>query len=223
MRCLKLKLFQETACYRKPFSFKVAETYPLPPYSTVKGFLHNAMRADKYYNMYISVQGKYESLIENYQTFRLVKSSTVTTMPLKVHLLYNVETLIHVYAEEEVLNRVYRGLLESPEALSLGRREDLVTIREIKYVDVEPFDTNSVAGYPLKMNVYYPLEYELNTLEKSFIRYSLRFKYDKSKGYRDWVEVIEVAYIESGTRLFEKVYIDKDGDIVLFHRRPGVT
>ena len=35
MKILKLKLFQETACYKKPFAFKVAETYPLPPYSTV--------------------------------------------------------------------------------------------------------------------------------------------------------------------------------------------
>lgn len=35
MKVLKLKLFQETACYKKPFAFKVAETYPLPPYSTI--------------------------------------------------------------------------------------------------------------------------------------------------------------------------------------------
>lgn len=35
MKILRLKLFQESACYKKPFAFKVAETYPLPPYSTI--------------------------------------------------------------------------------------------------------------------------------------------------------------------------------------------
>lgn len=45
MKYLKMKLFQETACYKKPFAFKVAETYPLPPYSTVIGMFHKILVA----------------------------------------------------------------------------------------------------------------------------------------------------------------------------------
>ena len=44
MKILKLKLYQETACYKKPFATKVAETYPLPPYSTVIGMFHKILQ-----------------------------------------------------------------------------------------------------------------------------------------------------------------------------------
>ena len=55
MNIIKLKLFQETACYKKPFAFKVAETYPLPPYSTVIGMLHKVLQAQngEYFDMNI--------------------------------------------------------------------------------------------------------------------------------------------------------------------------
>ena len=45
MKILKLKLYQETACYKKPFATKVAETYPLPPYSTIIGMFHKILQA----------------------------------------------------------------------------------------------------------------------------------------------------------------------------------
>ena len=48
MKALKLGLYQETVCYKKPYAFKVTETYPLPPYSTVIGFLHNVINATEY-------------------------------------------------------------------------------------------------------------------------------------------------------------------------------
>ena len=48
MRALRLDLFQETACYKKPFALKISETYPLPPYSTVNGMLHKLLDAKEY-------------------------------------------------------------------------------------------------------------------------------------------------------------------------------
>ena len=73
MAILKLKIFQETACYKKPLAFKVAETYPLPPYSTVIGMFHKIIGAKpgEYFPMNISIQGNYESIFNNYQTFFL--------------------------------------------------------------------------------------------------------------------------------------------------------
>ena len=58
MKILKLKLFQETACYKKPFAFKVGETYPLPPYSTIIGMFHKILGAAsvEYFTMNISIQ-----------------------------------------------------------------------------------------------------------------------------------------------------------------------
>ena len=84
MKILKLKLFQETACYKKPFAFKVAETYPLPPYSTVIGMCHKVIGAKpgEFYPMNVSVQGEYESIFSNYQNLRMFKGNDkVTAMP----------------------------------------------------------------------------------------------------------------------------------------------
>ena len=105
MKILKLKLFQETACYKKPFAFKVAETYPLPPYSTVIGMFHKILKAKpgEYFPMNISIQGNYESIFSNYQTLRMYKGDKVTSMPRNVHLLLNVNLLIHVKADDEII------------------------------------------------------------------------------------------------------------------------
>ena len=86
MKILKLKLFQETACYKKPFAFKVAETYPLPPFSTVIGMFHKILdaKSGEYFPMNISIQGNYESIFSNYQTLRMFKGNKVTSMPRNV-------------------------------------------------------------------------------------------------------------------------------------------
>ena len=107
---MRLKLFQETACYKKPFAFKVAETYPLPPYSTVIGMFHKILQAKsgEYYPMNISVQGEFESIFSNYQTLRMYKGKgEVTSMPRNVHQLLNVNLIIHVQAENEVIDKIY--------------------------------------------------------------------------------------------------------------------
>ncbi|KPC99014.1 CRISPR-associated protein [Geobacillus sp. BCO2] len=74
MKALRLKLFQETACYKKPFASKVAETYPLPPYSTVKGMIHALLRADRFIPMRLSVQGEYEAKLLDYQRHYFLKN-----------------------------------------------------------------------------------------------------------------------------------------------------
>ena len=85
MKILKMKIFQESACYKKPFAFKVAETYPLPPYSTVIGMFHKIIGANpgEYYPMNISilvlhmqaadevVDNIYENILNGNETFTL--------------------------------------------------------------------------------------------------------------------------------------------------------
>ena len=109
MKILKLKLFQESVCYKKPFAFKIAETYPLPPYSTVIGMFHKILGAKpgEYFPMNISIQGEYESIFTNYQNLRMFKGKDqVTAMPRNVHQLLNVELVIHVKAEDEIINKI---------------------------------------------------------------------------------------------------------------------
>lgn len=62
MKALRIKLTQTSANYKKEETILNKMTYPLPPFSTVIGALHNACNYTSYHPMDISIQGKYESM-----------------------------------------------------------------------------------------------------------------------------------------------------------------
>ena len=62
MQALRIVLTQSSANYRKEEAIENKMTYPLPPFSTIIGALHNACNYKEYHPMDISVQGKYESM-----------------------------------------------------------------------------------------------------------------------------------------------------------------
>ncbi len=62
MKAIRLVLTQNKAHYRKEETITNKMTYPLPPFSTVIGALHNACGYRKYHPMDLSIQGSYESM-----------------------------------------------------------------------------------------------------------------------------------------------------------------
>ncbi|AOT70858.1 type I-B CRISPR-associated protein Cas5b [Geosporobacter ferrireducens] len=221
MKVLKLKLFQETACYKKPFAFKVGETYPLPPYSTVKGMLHKILKVEEGsppVPMRISIQGNYESKFVNYQSMYFFKPNETTKMPLNIHLLYNVQLIIHVDAVEEVLNRIVEGLKNLEEHLSLGRKEDLVRIDEVKYVEVKSYDPDLEGeSFIIQNPIYIPVDSLPSDVDG--INYRLNWKYNVVNGLRQW-DKIDVKYVEEGTEITDEVQVDNDGepgDLIYFN------
>ncbi len=68
MKAIRLKLYQNLVNYKKPTSFQLKETYPLPPYSTVSGMIHYACGFTEYKEMEISIQGKYHSKVNDLYT-----------------------------------------------------------------------------------------------------------------------------------------------------------
>lgn len=217
MRVLKLSIFQETACYKKPFAFKAWETYPLPPYSTVKGMLHKVLKEEKeFIPMRISIQGDYENKFINYQSMYFFKGNENTKMPLNIHLLYNVSLIIHVDAEEDVLNNIVEGLKNSDEYLSLGRKEDIVRMDGVKFVNVNEIDINKVGKI---RGIEKPIYIPINQLpeEVNGINYRLNWKYNIVNNLRQW-EKIDVKYVEEGEMIGSDNYLeDEEGDIVYFN------
>ncbi|MGX1900961.1 type I-B CRISPR-associated protein Cas5b [Thermolongibacillus altinsuensis] len=232
MRALRLKLFQETACYKKPFASKVAETYPLPPYSTVKGMLHALMNANEFIPMRLSIQGQYEAKLLDYQrhyffkkkemtSFPLVldgirnlnfsyDKNEITTMPMYTHLLYHVELLIHIDAEQDVLEKMVQAIERGNCHYSLGRWEDLVRIDEYKFVHVSELDEEKELHY----NAYIPKQ--LLDEETRNIPYQLNWKYEVVNGIRQW-ETVHVGYVLKGTTAPEGTLVDEDGKLVFYH------
>lgn len=62
MKALRIILTQNNANYKKEETTLNKMTYPLPPFSTVIGAIHNACEYESYHPMDVSIQGKYESM-----------------------------------------------------------------------------------------------------------------------------------------------------------------
>ncbi|MDI1471660.1 type I-B CRISPR-associated protein Cas5b [Thermodesulfovibrio sp. 1176] len=139
---LKIKIHQPSAHYRIPFSYQRRFTYPIPPYSTIKGLICNLMgirdegdeRLTKIKGLSLAIYGRYESLIKEYIWFRnLSKNSHVDKfhsvtnrtidnipqhpggqMPVTVDVLQDVNLIIYIYHPEENFLKSIKKAFEDP-------------------------------------------------------------------------------------------------------------
>ena len=79
MKCLRIKLTQSSANYRREETVTNKMTYPLPPMSTVIGALHNACGYTETHPMDVSIQGKFESMGKK-SLYRLLFSKSLLWM-----------------------------------------------------------------------------------------------------------------------------------------------
>ncbi|WP_332646990.1 type I-B CRISPR-associated protein Cas5b [Lysinibacillus sp. 54212] len=230
---LRFKIFQETACYQKPFAFKVGETYPLVPFSTIKGLLHALLEADKYIPLDISIQGKFETMLIDYQKKYMYKKKEaqipfiidglgvelepehVTSMPMYQHLLFHVEHVFHVDAQPEILQQLYDKLTNPDVTLSLGRWEDLVRIDEVTLVEVTKDKLTQHTSY----DIYVP-EYDAQELrefkgENNLVAYyRMPKKYTIINGRRVW-DYSSVALVQQNQKFISKILTDGEYPIFL--------
>lgn len=215
---LRVKLYQQTACYKKPMAQKAKETYPLPPYSTVKGFLHYVLDANELIPMEISIQGTHEGKLFDLQIHHFYKSKEVTTMPMHVHMLKEISLIFHVRAEQSVLEHLQTALENINEAPSLGRREDLAVIESVKLVTLNERQTKEIIT--LKNDIYIPrhcIVDRLDYMNYKGISYRLNTVYQVKQGNRTW-ETVQTQFFRKGEGLNSPQYMeDEDGHIVFFH------
>lgn len=236
MKVLRIKAFQETACYKKPFSNKVTETYPLPPYSTVKGLIHSILEADRLIPFSLSIQGSYESMLIDYKKTYFVKkrefampivldglsgevpsfsNKVMTSMPLYTHMLYNVELIFHILANEQVLEEIYRGFTNLNSFVSLGRHEDILRVDEVKFVELKETDECET-----RHGIYIPKAYCEE--EGMGVPYLLNWTYTIKKGIREW-EKIPSIYLSKNRFINEgefnrPIYIDNENYPVFLNK-----
>lgn len=185
MRAVRIEAYQNMPCYRKASSFRLRETYPLPPYSTVIGMIHKVCGFKEYHDMRVSVQGEYCSVVndtyshyefnpvpegkeatkdyvERYNIGYYSKDNTHHRINRGVgnhELLTDVRLLIHVCPKDESLvDVIYNGLLNPDYYPSLGRWEDLLRIDAVEVCDILENITND-ATFTLDRNAYVPVEF----------------------------------------------------------------
>lgn len=243
MKAIRLRLRQDLVNYKKPASFQLKESYPLPPYSTVIGMVHNLCSYTEYQPMQVSVQGKYFSKVNDLYTryeFKNAMKYEAVRHQLQVgdygvgqgvataELLVDVELLLHIAPEDSSrVEEIYDAFVQPREYPSLGRREDLVVIDEVKIVALSLQELKEEIRAPEDYCAYIPLalleeeRVELNHYMPG-IRPGTRYKLTKNyelvnygaknaaKMFRQWHKV-EVIY-GSATALSEETFmVDEDG------------
>lgn len=245
MKAIRLKLYQNMVNYKKPTSFQLKETYPLPPYSTIIGMVHNLCQYEEYHEMDISVQGKYFSKVNDLYTryeFKNGMTYDKARHQIKVQnfgigrgittaeLLVDVELIIHIIPEDQTLvEEIEKAFLYPREYPSLGRREDLITIEEVKAVNIiqeeliedKYLDEDLVAYVPIHLinKEAIVLSGADSGIRNRGTRYKINKNYElkdygKNKVFRKWNKV-EVLYTSSMIASeYEYVLLDEDGNIV---------
>ncbi|MEJ5342938.1 MAG: type I-B CRISPR-associated protein Cas5b [Thermogutta sp.] len=139
---LRIRIYQPQAHYRVPFTYQRRHTYPIPPYSTVIGFLCNVLGIDdqekeeyrKLRAIKISIAGRFESKTTEYTWFRnLSQSAHVDRFgsienrsigghvehiggqsPVSIDVLNDVRLVLHLAHEDKSFLERVRVSLENP-------------------------------------------------------------------------------------------------------------
>ena len=141
-KAIRLQCFQNLVNYRKPSSFIIKETFPLPPYSTVLGMIHAACGYTEFHPMKLCIQGtnsgtvselytrysfsagakfeegRHQICIEDDEKYGIFRGIA------NVELICENHMVIHIVPNEKDFDTVYRSLKNPPRYLSLGRYED---------------------------------------------------------------------------------------------------
>lgn len=151
MKAIKITAHQQTANYRVPNSFRFRESYPLPPYSTVIGMVHNLCGFNEYHPMHVSVQGKFtSSTVDMFTRYEFANKKYIPKEhalnadgtgiirgPGNVQLLTGVDLLLHIMPDDpNELEQIYQSLKYPRVFPSLGRHEDLIIFRKVEIVEL---------------------------------------------------------------------------------------
>ena len=186
-KTLYIEIFQPFAQYRNPFTFYYAQTYPLPPKSTIIGMLQNATNRyyDKdFWSLKISIHGGFESYFWNYQQLikgdiglkirgnkpelwnqkRPLYGSILKSQRTPVHQqeLFNGRLFLFIKSNAGLIEEIKESVEKPKKILSLGRSEDIIFIK-----DVKELGRNEIEEKEVKKNIWmtYPT-YILKTYGK---------------------------------------------------------
>ena len=235
-RAIRLDCFQNLVNYRKPSSFIIKETYPLPPYSTVSGMIHAACGFKEYHKMKLSIQGDNKGTISDLYTRYSFSAGAryeegrhqicvkdggnygIFKGIANVELLCECKLIIHIVPEDEAdFEIIYQALKNPPTYLSLGRYEDIIDIRDVRIVSLKE-DEEVLTNHGMYIPVSYmgeePVEATVYTLNKEYeiTKQGLRRWKSEKEGGR-----VKVYYCPSH-KCLERAYVDDtdDEDVVIF-------
>jgi len=208
---LRLEIYQETAHFRIPTIGNPYLSYPLPPPSTVYGFLRAITGYEKINptNTKISIQGKFDALSFEKERLLLEKKKDIKPNIVSIQKLHQCFWIIHVDSPHE--EKIVYGIQNSPRILRLSRKEDLI-------IDIS-FNTNletiefkrETCSYRDDFKIYVPWEQD-KEVNGSLFRIALDSKLN-GKNEISGYEFVNLIY--TSTRKFSKVAKVYDGEYLI--------
>lgn len=224
-RAIRIKCFQNLVNYKKPSSFIIKETFPLPPYSTVLGMIHAACDYTEFHPMKLCIQGTNSGTVSELYTRYSFSAGTkykegrhqicvedgdkygIFRGIANVELVCDNDMVIHVIPEEDDFEKVYNSLKYPPRYLSLGRYEDLLDIERVDIVNIHQEDEVET-----KRDMYIPVNYVIDLGDKRGTIYNLTKEYEITKqGLRRWKKEngrVKAYYCSAKTSIGEGAYVD---------------
>ena len=224
-RAIRIKCFQNLVNYKKPSSFIIKETFPLPPYSTVLGMIHAACGYTEFHPMKLCIQGTNSGTVSELYTRYSFSAGTkyeegrhqicvedgdkygIFRGIANVELVCDNDMVIHVIPEEDDFEKVYNSLKYPPRYLSLGRYEDLLDIERVDIVNIHQEDEVAI-----KRDMYIPVSYGIELGDRRGTIYNLTKEYEITKqGLRRWKKEngrVKAYYCSGGVVIDEGAYVD---------------
>jgi CRISPR-associated protein Cas5t len=177
-------------------------------------------KANELYTRYEFKPGYYE---DGRHQLKLTSSNGITTGfnigPANIELVSEVELVIHIKPEDETyFEEIYNGLIRPKEYLSLGRREDLLVIENVKVVEFkEKLDKDS----EIKYDAYVPTDLvSENESDGNATVYKLNKKYiiNPKTQLRFWEEQVYAKHMSKGCTIYcgTNIAIDEENDLIYF-------
>ncbi len=232
-RAIRVECFQNLVNYRKPSSFIIKESYPLPPYSTVLGMIHTVCGYPKgeFHSMKISIQGKnagsvselytrysfnfdtkYEAGRHQFYFQEEDKSYGAFKGIAHVELICNNKLILHIVPSESDFDTVYQSLQNPLVYPALGRHEDILDIKKVEIVELRE-EEEAIANN----DIYIPVNSTIDIQSMSVTIYTLTKEYEITKqGLRRWKVdggKVKAYYFPHGESV-ENVLVDVYDDIV---------
>jgi len=206
---IRLEIHQESAHFRIPTVGNPLLSYPLPPPSTIYGFLRAITNYESinFENTKLSIQGTYKGVSFEKERLVLLTRTEIKTNIIPIQKLHQCDWVIHIKSSKEFENKIINALKNPSRILSLGRREDLIIDFNVFMVEEEVLDNPKKITHKTT-RIYKTLSDGEDIETGSIFRMALDTIVDENKKIIDY-KPISLIYLDVKNLLPSRFYTKK--------------
>lgn len=232
MKVIRLKMYQETARFTIHNAPQGVDCYPLPPFSTLNGFIHSMCQWKEYHELNYFVTGKGMYNDDSRQEWhggaefgkinaeQLNRWDIITNNPGNKHtgwvrqikhhsVLVDLNMVIYIKASDDDINDIYKALLNPPIYPSLGEYGDLCRIDDVAIIELKELESPMITR--LNAQAYVPAR-------KAHLHgtvYKINYKYEIVGGFRRFNKID--CFLANEDSEVEAHFFDDDKPVIFIN------